>query len=159
MGTTARRSGAKILLALALSVLVGACSNQNGPYLKVTGGGFIFNYRLANAMLGILVVAQRELPEGGAIEVSFTNPAGGQPLIHREELTDDESQFDFRFESLAGIRKDTDYVVTVRLLDASGTLIDTVERVYRSDIDQAATMPEKPLTVGPGYAPNPDASH
>jgi hypothetical protein len=146
-------------LALALSVLVGACSNQNGPYLKVTGGGFIFNYRLANAMLGILIVAQRDLPEGGAIEVSFTNPAGGPPLIQREELTEAESQFDFRFESLAGIRKDIGYVATVRLLDAGGTVVETVERVYRSDIDQAATMPKKPLTVGPGYAPNPDASH
>jgi hypothetical protein len=152
------RSAATLMFVVVLSALAGTCANQSGPYLKIAGGGFIFNYRLANAMLGILVVANRDLPENGAIEVSLTNPAGGPPLSQRAELTDGESQFDFRFESLTGIVKDVDYVATVRLLDGSGKEVEKLERLYRSDIDQAATMPDKPLTIGPGYTRNPDAA-
>ena len=149
----------KALAFILAALLLAACSNDSGPYLKITGGGFIFNYRLASAMLGILVVAERDLPAGGAIEVAFTDPSGGEPLVVREEIPAGESQFDFRFERLTGIRKDVDYVVTVRLLDASGKEAERIERTYRSDIDQAATMPDKPLTIGPGYTRNPAATN
>ena len=55
------------ILALAATVLVAACSNESGPYLDVTGGSFIFNYRLATASAGAVVVAQRELPENSIV--------------------------------------------------------------------------------------------
>ena len=148
-----------VIVLVTLAAFLAACSNENDPYLKIGGGGFIFNYRLANAMLGVLVVAPRSLPEGGTVEVSLTNPAGGAPLVQREVIAANESQFDFRFETLTGIEKNVDYVATVRLIGADGKTIETIERVYRSDIDQAATMPDKPLTVGPGYTPNPETSH
>lgn len=146
------------VFAVAVAALVAGCSSEPGPYLKISGGGFIFNYRLANAMLGVLVVAPRSLPEGATVEVSLTNPAGGEPLVQSAVVENDRSQFDFRFESLSGIRRDVDYLATVRLLDPSGKEIERIERIYHSDIDQAETMPDKPLTVGPGYARNPEAT-
>jgi hypothetical protein len=145
------------ILIIAAIGFVAACSNESGPYLKVTGGGFIFNYRLANAMAGILVVARRKLPEDATIEVAFENPAGGPPLIQAAEIGS-ETQFDLRFESLTGIRQDVDYVATVRLVAADGTELEKVETIYRSLIDQATIMPGKPLTVGPGYTPNPEGA-
>jgi hypothetical protein len=146
------------IVLLATVTLIAACTNEAGPYLKVTGGGFIFNYRLANAMAGVLLVAQRKLPEDATIEVAFDNPAGGSALV-QSVAVGRETQFDLRFESLSGIRQDVDYIATIRLVAADGTELETIEKVYRSQIDQETTMPDKPLTIGPGYAPNPEAAH
>ena len=65
------RKSARTLIAPFLVALLAACSNDSGPYLDVTGGSFVFNFRLATASAGIIVVAERELPEGSAVEVAF----------------------------------------------------------------------------------------
>jgi hypothetical protein len=48
------------------------CSDQGGGepqhYLKLTGGGIVFNYRIANTYAGVLVSAERALPEGAIVE-------------------------------------------------------------------------------------------
>jgi hypothetical protein len=68
-------------------------------------------------------------------------------------------RYDFTIEPINGIKADVNYLATVRLLAADGTEIEKLERKYRSEIDQTLALPEKPLTVGPGYTPNPEASH
>lgn len=147
-GTTA------VLVSLAL---VAGCSNESGPYLDVTGGSFVFNYRLATASAGIIVVAGRELPEGSAVEIAFENPAGGPPLVHSERVAPGVRHFSFTFEPLSGIEADVDYLATVRLLDADGKELERIDTPYRSLIDQSI-LGDKPLTLGPGYTPNPEAS-
>jgi hypothetical protein len=47
------------------------------------------------------------------------------------------------------------YKVTIRLEDAAGKVLQTIDRTMISDTDQSV-MPDKPLVVGPFYDPNPD---
>ncbi len=142
-------SGLFALLALA------ACSDDS-RYVVVSGGGILFNYRIAEATAGIVAEVARPLPEGGMIEASFENPAGGPPLVESKPVTDDRRRFSFVTPPLAGIKADTDYAVVVRVLDADGSEVQRVETKVHSDLDQSI-LPKVPLTVGPGYARNPAA--
>ncbi len=149
-----------LILAISLPFALAGCTESGGPqpYLKITGGSFIFNYRLATAYAGVLIIAERDLPAGATIAVTFENPAGGPPFELSEEAAPGDSQFNFTIEPLTGIKANVDYHATVRLLGADGSEIERLERIYRSQIDQETQMPEKPLTVGPGYTPNPEAT-
>lgn len=150
-----------LILAISLLIAVAGCTESGAPkpYLKITGGSFIFNYRIATAYAGVMVIAERDLPEGATVAVTFEDPAGGPPFELSEKVAPGDSQFNFTIEPLTGIQANVDYVATVQLLDADGNEIERLERIYRSQIDQASTMPDKPLTVGPGYTPNPDAAN
>jgi len=151
------RTSPSTLAALISVALVAACSNESGPYLDVTGGSFIFNYRLATASAGIIVVAHRELPEHSAVEITFEDPAGGPPLTLTEDAAPGVRHFSFTFEPLSGIEANVDYLATVRLLDADGGEIERIDTPYRSQINQSI-LGDKPRTIGPGYAPNPEAA-
>lgn len=145
-----RPLGLVALLALA------ACSGDK-PYVVVGGGGILFNYRLAEATAGIVAEVARPLPEGGTVEASFEDPAGGPPIVEAKPVTPDRRRFSFTTPPLSGIKADADYRVVVRVLDSGGVELQRVETKLHSDLDQSI-LPEVPLTVGPGYAKNPAAS-
>lgn len=142
------------LLGLALLALA-ACSGDS-PYVVVSGGGIIFNYRIAEATAGIVAEVARPLPEGGTVEASFEDPAGGPPIVEKKPVTGERRRFSFVTPPLTGIKADTDYRIVVRVLDADGTEVQRVETRVHSDLDQSI-LPDVPLTVGPGYARNPAA--
>lgn len=146
-----------MLLAAAAIGLVAACFNESGPYLEVGGGGFIFNYRLATAYAGLIVGPLRSLPENSTIEVIFENPAGGTPFVLTQKTAPETKWYDFTFEPLTGIKANVDYLATVRLIDAAGKELQRIEKKFRSELDQTI-LPEKPLTIGPGYTRNPEAA-
>ncbi len=143
-------AGLTALLALA------ACSDDS-PYVVVSGGGIVFNYRIAEATAGIVAEVARALPEGGLVEASFEDPAGGPPIVETKPVTEDRRRFSFVTPPLTGIKADTDYKVVVRVLDADGTEVQRIETKLHSDLDQSI-LPDAPLTVGPGYARNPNAT-
>jgi hypothetical protein len=145
----------KLALVLLVAGLATACTKQEAPYMDVIGGGFIFNYRLAIAFAGVVVVPLRAMPDKSEIEVSIENPAGGAPIIMRQAPTT-RGKIEFNTEPLTGIKVDTDYDVTVRLVAADGKELQRVDKVFRSNVDQSI-LPEAPLTIGPGYTPNPNA--
>jgi hypothetical protein len=155
-GRAAMRTPSIILAVVATAVLA-ACSNESGPYLDVTGGSFIFNYRLATASAGAVVVAQRNLPENATVELTFEDPAGGPPFVLTENAAPGVRHFSFTVEPLSGVVKDVAYIATVRLLDSEGNELERIDTAYRSKIDQSI-LGDKPLTVGPGYTPNPEAA-
>jgi len=139
------------------ALLLAACSSEeSGPYLEIQGGGFMFNYRIAEATAGIVAYPLRTLPEGGTIEASFENPAGGDPIVMNAPVEAGKKKYDFTTPPLHGVKAKTDYTMTVRLLDASGKEIETLKKALVSDLDQSV-LPSKPLTVGPGYTKNPEA--
>lgn len=144
------------LAGLTALLALGACSDDS-PYVVVSGGGIVFNYRIAEATAGIVAEVARVLPEGGVIEASFENPAGGPPIVEAKPVTEDRRRFSFVTPPLSGIKADTDYKVVVRVLDADGTEVQRVETTLHSDLDQSI-LPDAPLTVGPGYARNPNAT-
>ena len=48
---------------LAVLLVLGGCGGSDDtPYLKILGGGFIFNYRIGEAYYGLVVKAERRLP-------------------------------------------------------------------------------------------------
>jgi len=146
-----------LLFSLGVVVLAACSSEESGPYFEIGGGGFIFNYRIAEATAGVIVVPKRTLPEDGTLKATFQNPSGGEPLVMVQEVSPTKKRYDFDTPPLTGVKAKTDYVMTVQLLDAEGKEVFKAEKVLQSDLDQTV-LPDKPLTVGPGYARNPEAS-
>ena len=142
--------------ALSLLLLLAACNeSENGPYLEYAGGGFIFNYRNAVAFYGFVARPLRALPEGAVIEAQFEVPGSDEPFVTREKAHDGLLQYSFKSPEIKGVVKGHPYKVVMRLLDSGGTELARYEHSYTSDIDQAS-MPDKPLVVGPGYQKNPE---
>jgi hypothetical protein len=136
-----------------LLAALAACSEGDGeaPYLEFLGGGFIFNYRLAQAEYGFVLKRLRRMPDGTIIEARLENPAGGEPFVLRETATWDRLEYVFRSPPVHGVKANHDYRVDVRLIDgASGRVLATYTRTFRSDVDQSV-LPERPPVVGPGY--------
>jgi hypothetical protein len=144
-------------LSAWLLALAAACSQGegDGPALEFLGGGFVFNYRLAEAEYGFVVKRLRRIPEGSVIEARMENPSGGEPFVLRQTARWDQLEYVFHSPPLRGVKAGTDYRVDVRLLDpATGRVIASIARTFRSDVDQSV-LPERAPVVGPGYQPAP----
>jgi hypothetical protein len=125
------------------------------PVIAVVGGGFILNYRIADHFYGFTAVVQKPLESGSIIEAQFEDPAGGPRIVVRERVSPMTDRYDFRTPPLAGIEAGRRYTVAVRVLDREETgVIYETELAFKSDVASAA-LPDAPLTVGPGYARNP----
>jgi hypothetical protein len=151
----ARKSTIAGALAGALA-LPTACS-ESGDYLAVAGGGFVFNYRLAEAEYGIALKPMRDLPADSSIETTFENPSGGEPFVIRKDGPFNPIRVAFDTPALDGVVKDRPYRVVVVLRDAGGATLQRIEKTFTSQLDQTA-LPERPLAIGPGYQKNIDGS-
>ncbi len=143
-----------IPLAAALSLLA-ACSGGD-EYLAPGGGGFVFNYRNAEAHYGIILFPQQEPPPGAIIEVSFEDPAGGDPIVVTKPARGG-GRIDFQTPPVTGVEKGKPYEVVAVLKSAEGEELQRIEKTYASEVDQSV-LPERPLVVGPGYQRNIDES-
>ena len=56
---------------------------------------------------------------------------------------------------LTCVVKDRPYAVSIRIEDADGTVLQTIETTMTSSLDQSI-LPDRPLVVGPVYTLNPD---
>lgn len=148
-----------VAAAAALALLVGiglwlsplGGRGGDGPPLSLEGGGFVFNYRIAEVTYGLVARLEREVPAGTRVVASFENPAGGPPLVVEQTTRPGLAKLMLRSPPVAGVVKDRPYQVVVRLLDpASGEELGRLETSMRSNVDQSV-MPERPLTIGPGY--------
>ncbi len=147
--------GRTVALLALLGVLALAACSDKGPYLDISGGGFVFNYRLSEAYAGIVAAPLRTLPENSRIEATFENPSGGLPIVLTKDVTPGRKVYSFTTDALTGIKANKNYNITVRLKSADGKTIETIGKTIHSDLDQSV-LADKPLTVGPGYTPNPD---
>lgn len=146
-----RSAGTSGALAVIAGLILCACSGEDGEYIKVGGGGFVFNYRIAEATAGIVAEPTRELPGGATIEAAFENPLGGEAVTVTKAVTPGRKRYSFVTPPLFGITAGQDYGVSVRVVDDAGTVLQVIEESIRSELDQAV-LPEAPLTMGPGYA-------
>jgi len=142
--------------ALWAALLLASC-NASGDYLAVAGGGFIFNYRIAEATYGIALKPMRELPADGVIEASFENPAGGNPIVLRKEGPFNSTRIALSTPPVQGVMAKRPYNVAVVLIDGAGKVLQRIEKTYASELDQSA-LPARPLAIGPGYQKNIDES-
>ncbi len=139
------------VLALALA----ACTQEDkGPLVEIRGGGFLFNYRIGEATEQVVLVPLKTLPDGLTLEGHFQNPAGGEAIVVSQTVSPKARRIELTTPPLKGIKADTPYKATLRLVSADGKELQTLEKEFRSQLDQSV-LPDKPLTIGPGYYPNP----
>jgi hypothetical protein len=144
------------MLALAMGLTLAGCGEDpSAPYLEFAGGGFIFNYRNAEAFYGFVAKPLRTLPEGGVIEATLDMPNGAKPFVATEKVVPGQLQYSFKTPFLTGVQKGHEYKAVMRVIDSSGKQLARYERTFHTDVDQA-TLPSKPLVVGPGYQQNPE---
>lgn len=143
------------LAALSAAIALAACVDQS-QYLALAGGGFVFNYRNAEATYGIILMPRKDPPEGAVITVRFENPAGGPPIVVSRPARGG-GRIELHTPALQGVEKDKPYQVVVILEDAAGTVLQRIEKSFASELDQSV-LPERPLAIGPGYQPNIDSS-
>lgn len=121
------------------------------PYLEISGGGFIFNYRNAEAYYGFTAEVVRPLENGAIVEATFEDPAGGKPHVVSERVSAMTTRYALRTPPLEGIAAHQPYNVAIKVYDRLRTrLIWEMKRSYSSQLG-AEFVPEHPLTVGPGY--------
>lgn len=142
-----------LILAMLATGFLAACTGGDGRYIETAGGGFVFNYRLAIAFAGVVVVPLKPLPEKSTIEVTMENPAGGPPVTMRQSPAGG-GRIEFTTDALTGIVADKVYAVTIRLVADNGAELQRIEKKFHSQLDQSV-LPPAPLTVGPGYTRNP----
>jgi hypothetical protein len=126
------------------------------PYLEIAGGGFIYNYREADVYYGFVANVLKPVAVGTWLIAEFEDPAGGPPLTVETRLHARSVRYGVHSPSVRGVKAGKPYHVRIRLLDYTRTkLIWTGEKDFVSQIDDTV-VPDMPLTIGPGYFPNPE---
>ncbi len=151
-----------IIAALALCAVLFAVGwftredPADAPYLKILGGGFMFNYREAEIFYGFTAQVVRPLASGSIIEATFEDPAGGAPLVVSERVSTMTDRYALRTPPVRGVEAKKPYRVDIRVYDRTKTTLLWQEKhSYASQIADTV-VPEKPLTIGPGYHRNPE---
>jgi len=128
------------------------------PYLGIAGGGFIFNYREARVFYGFTADVLKPLSVGTLMIADFEDPGGGPPLTVETRLHARSTRYGVHSPNVRGVRAGQPYQVSIRLYDHTRTrLIWSAQKSFISQVDDSV-VPEKPLTIGPGYFPNPELS-
>lgn len=126
------------------------------PYLQILGGGFVFNYRVADVYYGFTAFVQRPLPTGSVIEAAFEDPGGGPPHLVRQRIGGAEmTRFSLRSPPVRGVQAGKPYHVAIRVLDREEKQLLWSHGVEYSSQIGDEVVPDRPLTIGPGYARNP----
>ena len=162
MAAPGGRRRAPLLVGAAIVVLLGGGAlllapawqggGADGPALAVEGGGFVFNYRIAEASYGLVARVERPIPAGTRILTSFENPAGGAPISEEQVARDGMTKLILKSPPVEGVVAGRPYAVTVRLLTPAGEEIGRLDTSFTSNVDQSV-LPKGPLTRGPGYHP------
>lgn len=147
-----------LFMSLCLAgLLLAACEDQSDkPYLKILGGGFVFNYRYSAMNYGFVAKPLRSLPAGATLEASFEVPGSDQPYVTTLPVQDGKMQYAFETEPLHDVKKDIPYKARLRLLEAStGKELASLEQEFRSTASQNV-LPTRAPVKGSWYFPNPD---
>ncbi len=126
------------------------------PFLNFAGGGFIFNYRVAEVFYGFTVYVTKPLQSGSIIEAEFENPRDGSPMVVSTRVNPRTTKYALHSPNVRGVKAGKPYKVVVSLYDfRHEKLIERHEKTYASQISDEI-VPERPLTIGPGYHIPPD---
>lgn len=129
---------------------------SNKPYLEILGGGFMFNYREGEVFYGFTANVTRPLASGSIVEASFEDPAGGPPLVVSERVSTMTDRYALRSPPVRNVQAGKPYRVAIKVYDREHKeLIWQAERTFKSQISDEV-VPDKPLTIGPGYHRNPE---
>ena len=150
---------ARFILAICCSagLALSACKEQAPqPYLKIVGGGFVFNYRYSKMTYGFVARQLRPLPEASVLEASIDLPHTERKYIITQPAKSGQMHYSFETDALRGVQKNTAYKVQLKLLEAeTGKELELVEQIFKSDIDQD-TLPTKAPVAVIGYQTAPE---
>ena len=155
-------SPARVIMAavalLAVLAAIGWATRQDPqdkPLLAILGGGFMFNYRVAEVFYGFTAQVTKPLETGSVIESRFENPAGGDDLVVRERVSPMTDRYELRSPPIRGVEAKRPYHVAVRVLDRTESKeLWATTLNFTSQISDEV-VPDKPLIIGPGYTKNP----
>lgn len=146
-----------VIAAIALGIVlfaVGWATRDDPakkPYLIITGGGFIYNYRVADVFYGFSAEVAKPVSSGSLIVAQFEDPSGGPVLMAEKRVNARTTYYGLRSPSLTSVKAGRPYKVSIKLFDQTRSeVLFSTERTYVSSIDSSVN-PDKPLTVGPGY--------
>lgn len=140
-----------VIAVLAAIVLAHRPDPDSKPYLKVQGGGFVFNYRVGEVFYGFSARIMRPIDVGTVLEAEFEDPAGGEPIVLRQRIGAKAPTLTMRTPGVTGVEKGRKYKVAIRLRHRdTNAVIAQYDRTYAAKIGMEK-MPDGPLTVGPGY--------
>jgi len=150
---------AVVIAVLTAIVLANRPDPNAKPYLVLQGGGFIFNYRVAEMFYGFSARIVRPVDVGTVLEAEFEDPAGGAPIVVAQRIGSRAPTVSVRSPAVHGVVKGRPYKVVVRLRDRdTGAVFAQYHKDYASNIGEEV-MPKGPLTIGPGYhKPPPDGT-
>jgi hypothetical protein len=140
---------------LAATALLAGCQRESDTLAEVSGHIFVFNYRVAMATYLVTLKKKASFPGGAVAIAEFENPAGGDPLVTNEKIFAAWDKITLQSPAVHCVKAGRPYAVNIRLVDASGKVLQSLKTTVTSDTDQSL-MPSKPLVVGPLYTKNPD---
>ena len=128
---------------------------ESASFAEITGGGFIYNNRIADIRAGITVGLVKPLPLGTRLIAEFESPQGGKIEVEKA-VSHAKRNYSFETPSLRDVEAERTYAAVLHVIDAkTGEEIERHEKGLKSSVAPKA-MPSKPLTIGPGYHVNPD---
>ena len=144
-----------LLLATVILALAGCQREDVDKPLVISGKVFVFNYRVAQATAVITLARNGPLPDESYVETTFENPAGGAPHVTRAKIFPSWKKVTVESPPMRCIAADRPYAVEIRIVDAGGRELQTIETTMISSQDQSI-LPSKPLVGGPFYSKNPE---
>ncbi|PSJ60980.1 hypothetical protein [Pseudaminobacter soli (ex Li et al. 2025)] len=139
---------------LAAPLLLGAC-RDTGKLFELSGRLVVFNYRVSTVTYVMTLNPLQPIAEGMMAVTTFENPAGGEPLVVSQKLFPNNQKVTIQSPPLECVVKDHPYKVSIRIEKAGGGVLQDIETTMVSSQDENV-LPDRPLTVGPGYDPNPE---
>lgn len=139
-----------------LAILAGQTGCQRPAtdnLFELNGRMFIFNYRIAYATYVITLLRVRDIEDGMRFVATFENPAGGNALVVERKIFPAQAKLVIESPHIECVRKERPYGFEVKIFDAAGGLIQSLEGKVKSSLDQSI-LPALPLTKGPAYDRN-----
>jgi len=155
MAERALRRRLAVLFAAVLALAACRDSGGEGEHFRLDGRLFVFNYRVATATYLVDLVPLRPPGEGEVAVATFEDPAGGEPIVVSQKIWPNLPKTTLESPPVSCIVKDRPYAVSIRIEDAGGAVLQTIETAMVSSEDQSI-LPDRPLVVGPVYTPNPE---
>jgi hypothetical protein len=143
-----------MLAAAAMMALTGCQRGDETEPLKLKGRLFIFNYRVSKATYNLAFDFQGKIPDGSFVDVTFENPAGGNPLTLTQKIFPFWTDMALESPPLRCVVKGRPYKVQIVLNGPDGKTIQTIDTTVTSSLDETI-LPKNSLVVGPAYDPNP----
>ena len=146
----------KTLVLLAFLGLAASCRDDSGQRLfELSGRIFLFNYRVATATYVVTLRPTGTVPQGLTAIGSFEDPAGGPVIVVEQKVYPALGKVTLESPPLDCLVKDRTYKAAISIRDSAGRILQTIETDVLSTLDQSV-LPDRPLVIGPVYAPNPE---